>query len=71
MRLAVRTVVMPPCPVGATISSREVVILDVRVVSLDDPVIVVTDFGLVPDVVIPVIGIVDAITDADVSRAAG
>jgi len=46
-------------------------ILDVRVVSLDDPVIVITDFGLVPDVVIAVIGVVDAVTDADMSRAAG
>ena len=71
MTLAARAVVMAPCPVGAPISPREMAILYVRVVSLNDPVIVVTDFGLVPDVVIAVIGVVDAVTDADMSRAAG
>lgn len=61
--LAVGTATVPPLPVCALISAREVAVIAVRMVSFDDPLIVIADFRLVPDVVIGVVGIVDAIAD--------
>lgn len=69
--LTVRTMAMPPLPILALFSTRKPPVFSVRAMCFDDPVIVIADFRIIPNVIIPVIGIVDAVADAHVSRAAG
>ena len=67
----VRAMLMAPVPVGVLIFARQLAVVAMRAVSFNNPLIVVTDFGIVPDMVIPVVRIVDTIPDADMSRATG
>jgi hypothetical protein len=69
--LAVPTVAVAPLPVLALVSTWQPAVLAVRTMRFDDPVIVITNLRIVPDVVIAVVGIIDAITNADMGRAAG
>ena len=69
--LAMRTVAVAPLPILTLFSMRQPPVLPVRTMCFDDPGIVIPNFRIVPDVVIAVVRIIDAITNADVGRAAG
>jgi hypothetical protein len=71
MMLALCTVSMAPLPICALVSVWQSAVLDMWMVRLDDPGVVITDFGIIPDVVIAVVWIVDGVPNTYMSRATG
>lgn len=69
--LAVRTMAVAPVPIFPLVSPREPAVFAMRAMSFDDPGIVITDFRIVPDVVIAVVWVVNAVADTYMSRATG